>query len=98
MECSGKREISGEVKKEWIASVSEWKDVERKEVEVVKKEEKLNELKVHLSKQTSFRMNDQTILCTEAGAAWFLYRELTSVWCFFIAIYLIFYLFFIFCV
>ena len=79
MECTGKREISGEVKKEWMESVEEWKDVRMKEVEVMEREERLGELKVHVSKPTSFIMNGQTIRCSEGMQSWFIDRELQSV-------------------
>ena len=79
MECSGKREIRGEVEKEWMESVEEWKDVERKEVSVVKREERMDEMKVHMSKARSFEMNGQTIRCSEDWQSWFIDRELESV-------------------
>ena len=79
MECSGKREIGGEVKKEWLESVEDWKYVKMKEVQVMKREERLDELKVHVSKPPSFVMNGQTIRCSEGGQSWFIDRELQSV-------------------
>ena len=79
MGCSGKRSIRGEVKKEWMESVEKWKYVRMKEVEVVKREERLGELKVHVSKPTSFIMNGQTIRCSEGGQLWFIDRALQSV-------------------
>ena len=80
MECAGKREIEGEVKKEWMESVKEWEDVEMKEVEVVKKEEVLNDMPVHLSKQKSIRIANKTIRCSKGGESWLIDRELKSVW------------------
>ena len=79
MECSKKREIRGEVKKEWMESVEEWRYVEEKEVEVVKKEEKLSDMKVHLSKPSSFEIYGQTIRCSEGRQSWFIDRALQSV-------------------
>ena len=79
MECSGKREIRGEVEKEWMESVEEWKDVERKEVSVVKREKRMDEMKVHMSKPRSFEMNGQTMRCSEGVQSWFIDRELQSV-------------------
>ena len=73
------REIRGEVKKEWMESVEEWRYVEEKEVEVVKKEERLSEMKVHLSKPSSFEINGQTINCSGEWQSWFIDRELRSV-------------------
>ena len=79
MECSGKREIRGEVKKDWMETVEEWKSVKMKEVEVVKREERLDELKAHLSTPTSFVTNAQTIRCSEGMQSWFIDRALQSV-------------------
>ena len=80
MDCSGKRQIKGEVQKEWIESVQEWKSVERKEVEVVKSEERLDEIEVYMTKPTSFEMNGRIIRCSEAHQSWIIDRELKSVW------------------
>ena len=79
MECSENREIRGEVKKEWIESVEEWKSVEMKEVEVMKKEEEISENEVHMSKRSSFEMNGRMIRCSEGCQTWILDRELNSV-------------------
>ena len=87
MECSGKREISGEVKKEWMESVEEWKSVEEKEVSVVKREESVDEMNVHMSKPTAFEMNGQRIRCSERWQSWIIDRELKSVSQLFITIF-----------
>ena len=79
MDCSGKREISGEVKKEWVESVGRFKFPEGKEVEVVKREERLTEMKTHMSKASSFEINDRTIICSSRMQSWFIDRELKSV-------------------
>ena len=79
MECSGKREIRGEVGKEWLSSVETWKSVEMKDVSVVKREVRVDEMKIHMSKPTSFSMNGQTIRCSEGWNSWFIDRELQSV-------------------
>ena len=79
MECSGKREIRGEVKKEWMESVEEWKSVEEKEVSVMKREDKIGENEMHMSKRSSFSMNDKMIRCSERRQSWFIDRELKSV-------------------
>ena len=79
LECSGKREIRGEVKKEWMESVEEWKSVEEKEVSVVKREERVDEMNVHMSKPAAFEMNGQRIKCLEKWQSWFIDRELKSV-------------------
>ena len=79
MECSGKREIRGEVKKEWMESVEEWKSVERKKVSVVKREERIPENEIHLSKSSSFEVNDKMIRCSDEWQSWIIDRELKSV-------------------
>ena len=79
MRCEGERRISGEVKKEWVESVEKWKWVEGKDVEVVKKEERLTEMKTHMSNASSFDVDGQTIRCSEGWQSWFLDRELRSV-------------------
>ena len=79
MEYSGKREIRGEVKKEWMESVEKWKSVEEKEVSVVKREENVDEMNVHMSKQAAFEVNGRRIRCSETFQSWFIDRELTSV-------------------
>ena len=79
MECSGKREIRGEVKKEWMESVKEWGDVEEKDVSVVKREEKISENEMHMSKKSSFIINGQRIKCSEEWQSWIIDRELKSV-------------------
>ena len=79
MECSGKREIIGEVKKQWIEVVKEWKDVEEKEVSVVEREDKIGENEMHMSKRSSFSMNDKMIRCSDGWQSWFIDRELKSV-------------------
>ena len=77
MECSGKREIRGEVKKEW--SLEEWKSVEEKEASVVKREDKIGENEMHVSKRSSFTMNGRLIRCSEECQSWIIDRELKSV-------------------
>ena len=62
-----------------MESVEEWKDVERKEVSVVKREKRMDEMKVHMSKPRSFEMNGQTMRCSEGVQSWFIDRELQSV-------------------
>ena len=62
-----------------MESIEEWKYVERKEVEVVKREERLSEMKLHMSNEGSFEMNGQRIRCTEGWQSWFIDRELKSV-------------------
>ena len=79
MECSKMREIRGEVKKEWMESVEEWKSVEEKEVSVVKREENVDEMNVHMSKPTAFEVNGQRIRCSETFQSWFIDRELKPV-------------------
>ena len=79
MECSGKREIRGELKKEWMESVEEWKSVEEKEVSVVKREEEISENEMHMSKKSSFEVNDRMIRCSEKCQSWIIDRELKSV-------------------
>ena len=79
MECSGKREIRGEVEKEWMESVEEWKSVEEKEVSVMKREDKIRENEMHMSKRSSFSMNDKMIRCSEKFQSWIINRELKSV-------------------
>ena len=79
MEYSGRREITGEVEKEWMESVCEWKSVEEKEVRVVKREEKISDNKMHMSKRSSFTMNDKMIRCSEKRQSWIIDRELKSV-------------------
>ena len=79
MECSGKREIIGEVKKEWIEAGKEWKNAEEKKVAVVKREDKIGENEMHLSKPNSFSMTGQTITCREKFQSWIINRELKSV-------------------
>ena len=79
MECSGKREIRGEVEKEWMESVEEWKSVEEKEVSVMKREDKIRENEMHMSKRSSFSINDKMIRCSEEWQSWIINRELKSV-------------------
>ena len=79
MECSGKREIRGEVKKEWMESVEEWKSVEEKEVSVVQREGKIGENEMRMSKRGSFSMNDKMIRCSEGCKSLIINRELKSV-------------------
>ena len=79
MECSGKREISGEMKKEWMDSVEEWKWELEKGVDIVKREEEISENEIHLSKTSSFSMNDKMIRCSEKWQSWIINRELKSV-------------------
>ena len=79
MECSGKREIRGEVEKEWMESVEEWEDVEEKEVSVVKREDKIGENEMHMSNRSSFLMNRRIIICSEEWESWIINRQLTSV-------------------
>ena len=79
MECSGKREIRGEVEKEWMESVEEWEDVEEKEVSVVKREERISGNEMHLSKRSSFTINNKMIRCSEEYQSWIIDRELKSV-------------------
>ena len=79
MECSGKREIKGEVRKEWMESVEEWEGVEEKEVEVVKREERVDEMEVHTSDVSAFDVNDRIIRCSGPWNSWFIDRELKSV-------------------
>ena len=69
----------GEVKKEWMESVEEWKSVEEKEVSVMKREERIPENKIHMSKPSSFTMNGQKLTCSERMQSWFIDRELKSV-------------------
>ena len=88
MECSGKREIRGEVKKEWMESVEEWKSVEEKEVRFVKREESVDEMNVHMSKATAFEVNGQRIRCLEKLQSWIIDRELKSVCELFINIFI----------
>ena len=85
MECSGKREIEGEVKKEWMESVKEWEWKERKEVEVMKKEENMDEMNIHTSDPDSFELNGRTINCSEQWQSCIIDRELKSVWLLFIS-------------
>ena len=82
MECSGKREIRGEVKTQWMDSVEEWKPVDEKDVAVVKREERLSKLKLYLSNPSSFGLNGQMINCSESNQSWFINQELKSVWFF----------------
>ena len=79
MGCSGKREIKGEVRKEWMESVEEWKSVEEKEVSVVKREDNIGENEMHMSKRSSFTMNGRIIRCSEKWQSWIINRELKSV-------------------
>ena len=79
MECGGKREIEGEVKKEWMESVSEWEGKLMKEVSVVKREESVSEIRVHMSKPSSFSVNGRMIKCSEGWQSWIIDRELKSV-------------------
>ena len=79
MECSGKREIRGEVEKEWMESVEEWKSVEEKEVSVVQREDNIGENEMHMSKRSSFSMNGRMIRCSERWQSWIIDRELKSV-------------------
>ena len=79
MKCLGKREIFGEVKKEWMESVKEWKPVEKKEVLVVKRGDNLRENEIHMSKRSSFTMNGRMIRCSEKFQSWIIDRELKSV-------------------
>ena len=79
MECSEKREIRGEVEKEWMDSVEEWKSVEEKEVSVVEREETIPENEMHMSKRSSFSMNGRMIRCSERWQSWIIDRELKSV-------------------
>ena len=79
MEYSGKRDITGEVQKEWMDEVKEWKDVEEKTVEAVKREENISETEMHMSKRSSFFLNGKTIRCSEKFQSWFINRELKSV-------------------
>ena len=78
MKCLGKREIFGEVKKEWMESVKEWKPVEKKEVLVVKREDNIRENEIHMSKRSSFTMNGRMIRCSEKFQSWIIDRELKS--------------------
>ena len=79
MECSGKREIQGEVKKEWMQSVDEWKGIQEKKLSVVKREDKIGENEMHTSKRSSFEVNDKMIRCSEKCQSWIIDRELKSV-------------------
>ena len=79
MKCSGKREIKGEVKKEWMESVEKWEDMEEKEVAVVKREERIAENEMHMSKPSSFTLNDKLIRCSTGRQSWIIDRELKSV-------------------
>ena len=79
MKCLGKKEIMGQVKKEWMESVEEWKSVEEKDVLVVQREDKIGENEMHMSRRSSFSMNDKSIRCSERVQTWFLDRELKSV-------------------
>ena len=79
MEYSGRREITGEVEKEWMESVCEWKSVEEKEVSVVKREERISGNEMHLSKRSSFTINNKMIRCSEEYQSWIIDRELKSV-------------------
>ena len=81
MECSGKREIRGEVKKEWIQSVKAWNNPERKVVEVVKQEERIDRMELHMSKPTAFVIfNGKILRCSEERQSLFINRELKTVW------------------
>ena len=73
------REISREVKTEWLESVEEWKPVKWKSVPVVKKEELLPEMKIHLSKPSSFKIIGQTIRSSVKWQSCLIDRELKSV-------------------
>ena len=86
MQCSGKREIRGEVRKEWMESIQEWQLVKMKEVEVVKREGVLANIQVHMSKRSSFEVIDQTIRCTEGFQSFFIDREFAPVCFLFITI------------
>ena len=79
VESSWKREISGEVEQEWMESVKEWKDVEEKKVSIVKREDKIAENEIHMSKRSSFSMNDKLISCSEGFQSWIIDRELKYV-------------------
>ena len=79
IESTEKGEIRGEVKKEWMESVEEWKLVEGKEVSVVKREVNINKMEIQLSKPNSFSMNGRMIKCSEELQTWFIGRELKSV-------------------
>ena len=87
MKCSGKREIIGEVKKEWMESVEEWKSVKMKEVRVMMRKEKISENEMHMSLPSSFRINGRTIRCSPGGQTWFLDRQLKDV-CLFLFLFL----------
>ena len=69
-----------------MESVEKWNWVERKEVEVVKREERLDEMKVHIPTSLSYTMNGHTIRCLEGEQSWFIDRELKSVLFLFISL------------
>ena len=62
-----------------MESVEKWKETEEKDVEVVKREERMDEMEVHMSKRSAFTINGQTIRCSEGFQSWFIDKELTSV-------------------
>ena len=71
--------MCGEVKKDWMESVERWKEMEQKGVQVVKKVERIEEIKVHMSKDSSFEVNGGIIKCSEAWQSWIIDQELKSV-------------------
>ena len=81
MECSGKREILGEVKKEWMETVEVWKSVEEKEVFAVKKVETMQDLNIYLSNESSFTILyfSSLISCSGKWKSWFIDQDLKSV-------------------
>ena len=78
MKDSDKREIRGQVEKEWMESVEE-KSVEEKRVTVVKREGTIAENVIHMSNPGSFTINGRTIRCSENWQSWVIDRELKSV-------------------
>ena len=73
------RENEGERKKEWVDSPVKWEYIERKEVDVLKREERLDGMNMHMLKASAFEVLDGRITCSEAWQSLFIDRELKSV-------------------
>ena len=81
MECTGMRHVSREVKKEWIQILKIWNNPERKVVEVVKKEERIDRMEVHMSNPSVFVIfNGKRLRCSAERQSLFINRELKTVW------------------